>query len=99
MVYARKLARERNLNEVKFSRGWLYKSKKRNKNCIRRKNTGYYKPSTFINEKVQEFRDKIFHKLHNESSIFDLDHVANMDETGVPRDSPLATTLELKGTK
>jgi len=31
--------------------------------------------------------------------LYDLDHVINMDETGVPRDSPKNTTLEMKGTK
>ena len=37
--------------------------------------------------------------LQSSESIYDLDHVINMDETFVPRDAPSNHTLELKGSK
>jgi len=52
IIYAKKLAKERNLTGITFSRGWLTKFRRRNMISIRKRNTGFYKPNVFIQEKI-----------------------------------------------
>ena len=70
---------------------------RRNKISIRRANTGYHKPLEDIEKRVSEFREKIL-DLINSNSIYDIEHIINVDETGIPRDSFSKTTLAPKGT-
>jgi len=97
--YARALAKQRNYDKVKFSRGWFDKFKKRNNISIRRKSTTHYKNLETVKESVEKFRKEIYDMIYSSSSVYDHNHVINVDECGVPRDAPPRTTLEPKGSK
>ena len=97
--YARSEAKKKKLDRIKFSRGWYYKFRNRNNISIRRANTGHTKPLEDIEKHVKAFREKIYHMINSPESIYDFDHIVNVDETGIPRDAAPKVTLEIKGTK
>ena len=99
IIYARTESKRKKLDKIEFSRGWYCKFIKRNNICIRRANSGYYKPIDDIEKQVKEFREKIYNLINSQDSIYDIDHIVNVDETGIPRDSTSRRTLDMKGNK
>lgn len=77
---AKTRAAKQNKKDVKFTWGWVRSFLKRNSFHLR-------KPSTKINQpdRSQEVRDTFITKIKTkiESGLYDLDHIINMDETGV----------------
>ena len=99
IVFVRGEAQKRKLDKIKFSRGWYWKFLNRNNICLRKANTGYYKPLDDIEKQAKAFREKIYNAINSPESVYDINHIVNVDETGIPRDSAPKSTLEIKGTK
>ena len=99
IVYARSEAKKESAITIQFSRGWLQKFMKRNKIVIRKKSTTVHTSTEVIDEVVDKFRKKIHELICNPESIYDQDHIINVDETAIRRDSPPDKTMEKKGEK
>ena len=98
ITYARAKAKKANL-KLKFSRGWLQKFMKRHNFSLRKKSTTVHRPKEELDKLCSDYREKIHKTLFSAGTLYDIDHVVNVDETGVPRDSPPSITIERRGTK
>ena len=99
IIYCRAEAKKDKNITIKFSRGWLQKFMKRNKISIRRKSTTIQKPVEELNAAIDIYRKEIYDIIFDPQSIYDHDHIVNIDETGVPRDASPVTTMEDIGKK
>ena len=99
IIYARGEAKKDSSIKIKFSRGWLQKFMKRNKISLRKKSTTVQNPIEQINKLSENFRKKIHDLIYHPESIYDQEHVINVDETAIRRDTPPEKTMENKGEK
>jgi len=77
---ARSRAAKQNKTGLKFTWGWVNKFLKRNKFKLRKPTTKISEPEN-KNKEVEDFARKI--KILVDSGLYDLDHVVNVDETGI----------------
>ena len=99
IIYARSEAKKDSNIKIKFSRGWLHKFMTRNKITLRKRSTTAQNPIEQTNDLVEKFRKKLHDLIYHPESIYDKDHVVNVDETAIKRDSPPDRTMENKGEK
>jgi hypothetical protein len=97
ILNAKKLAIKRGIIGLKFSWGWLQKFLKRHHFAVRRSSRNTKYPENLISEQSVEFAKKIQSLIIN--GDYKRKNILNMDETGVYRDSPYKSVIDIKGKK
>ena len=95
ILNAKKLAIKKGIVDVKFSWGWLQNFLKRHQFSIRRSSRNYRQPDNLMNEAASIFLEKIRPLIIEKK--YKPENILNMDETGVYRDSPFHSVIDIKG--